>query len=596
MRKKKMKKKRIREKRILIGFILCLVFLTSCTAAEQKQNNQKEGKETAEKEQQSAKGNQEAAKGQQSAGESQEAGTKQQSAGESQETEEIKTGLPEGSLEENEIAVKRSLQCNPIVGQDENGAWQYGGDPAVLVDNDTVYLYTGRDSSSDAEVEKAIYMIREWVCYSTKDFMDWEYQGVVMSADTESIPWATGSTSAWASQVAKHYDNEAGIDKYYLYYCTWDKTSSGKMSIGVAVSESPTGPFLDKGEPLVKGTLTEPQTSNWNDIDPTVWVETDSQGEEHRYLAWGNGRFYLCELNEDMMSVKDLDGDGEITCGYSADSADVLAQGDGIVSFTEAPWLYRRKDNNGNYYGPYYLFYANGWREKMAYATTEDLLGGKWKFGRVLMMPTATSNTNHMAVFDFKDKTYFVYHNGSLPAGNGYRRAACITELHFRDDGSIEELPETAAGLGRAVWSIRQDSEKFLTHKAFLNSNADKDYPYTDIEIGCNLSDAKEDREWVITDGKADPTKAAYISIQSENKPGLYITINEDKTVTLSQDIDASEDTAKRQTFRTIKGLGNENGISLESAALPGMYLAMKDDILCLADDSEKEAITFYIE
>ena len=50
------------------------------------------------------------------------------------------------------------------------------------------------------------------------------------------------------------------------------------MSIGVAVSDSPTGPFHDKGEPLVKGTLTEPQTSNWNDIDPTVWVETDDSG------------------------------------------------------------------------------------------------------------------------------------------------------------------------------------------------------------------------------------------------------------------------------------------------------------------------------
>ena len=96
------------------------------------------------------------------------------------------------------------------------------------------------------------------------------------------------------------------------------------------------------------------------------------------YLAWGNGRFYLCELNEDMISVKDLNGDGKITCGYSAEKADILAQGDGINSFTEAPWLYRRTDENGKYYGPYYLFYANGWREKMAYATTENLLEGKW--------------------------------------------------------------------------------------------------------------------------------------------------------------------------------------------------------------------------
>lgn len=568
----------MRKKKIMISLcILCMVCQTSCGLTEKEQNNQKQEKEVEQKKEK-------------------ETETKEEIEKMKDENIEKKTELPEGSLEEDEVAIKRSLQYNPITGQDENGAWQYGGDPAVLVDNDTIYLYTGRDASSDEEVKKAIYVMREWVCYSTKDLEHWEYEGSIMKADTKSISWATGSTSAWASQVAKHYDSKKEKDQYYLYYCTWDKTSAGKMSIGVAVSDSPTGPFHDKGEPLVKGTLTEPQTSNWNDIDPTVWVETDDSGEEHRYLAWGNGRFYLCELNEDMISVKDLNGDGEITCGYSAEEADVLAQGDGINSFTEAPWLYRRTDENGKYYGPYYLFYANGWREKMAYATTENLLEGKWKFGKVFMMPTATSNTNHMAVFDFQGKTYFIYHNGSLPGGNGYRRTPCITELHFNEDGSIEAIQETASGLGGAVFSIYQ-GEEYISHKPFLNSSADNDYPYTDIELGSNLSDVEQDKEWVITAGKADTSKAAYISIQSENKPGLYITANEDKTVTLAQDIDASEDTAKKQTFRTRKGLnGKENTISFESVSQQGMYLTMKDNILCLTDGTDKEATVFSIK
>ena len=82
------------------------------------------------------------------------------------------------------------------------------------------------------------------------------------------VSWRSNDTSAWASQVIKHNG------KYYLYFCTWDKTSSGKQSIGVAVSDSPTGPFTDIGKPLIQGTLTEPQAhDHWNDIDPTVWVE-----------------------------------------------------------------------------------------------------------------------------------------------------------------------------------------------------------------------------------------------------------------------------------------------------------------------------------
>ena len=68
-------------------------------------------------------------------------------------------------------------------------------------------------------------------------------------------------------------------------------------------------------------------------------------------------------------------------------------------------------------------------------------------FGKVLMLPTATSNTNHMAVFDFGGKTYFIYHNGSLPGGNGYRRTACIAEVHFNEDGSVQPIPETATGI-----------------------------------------------------------------------------------------------------------------------------------------------------
>ena len=167
------------------------------------------------------------------------------------------------------------------------------------------------------------------------------------------------------------------------------------------MSDNPVSGFTDIGHPLVRGTDTPNESSTWNDIDPTVWIEADEQGEEHRYLCWGNGKNYICELNNDMISVKDLDGDGKITFGTDILEKEVPEE------YTEAPWIYRRQDEQGNYYGDYYLFYAYGWREQMAYATTDDLLYGEWKFGGVIMQPTATSNTNHMAVIDFKGKTYF---------------------------------------------------------------------------------------------------------------------------------------------------------------------------------------------
>ena len=260
--------------------------------------------------------------------------------------------------EKEEISVEASIKGNPVTGFDAAGNRIYGGDPAALVDDDTVYLYTGHDTSTGDS-----YVIPEWMCYSSNDMENWKYEGTILSC--KDISWAD-KNSAWAGQTIKHYNFSEGKDMYYFYFCSWDSTSEGKQSIGVAVSDNPVSGFTDIGHPLVRGTDTPNESSTWNDIDPTVWIEADEQGEEHRYLCWGNGKNYICELNNDMISVKDLDGDGKITFGTDILEKEVPEE------YTEAPWIYRRQDEQGNYYGDYYLFYAYGWREQMAYATTDD--------------------------------------------------------------------------------------------------------------------------------------------------------------------------------------------------------------------------------
>lgn len=485
-----------------------------------------------------------------------------------------------------EIVLPKDVAGNPVFTADASGRIVYGADPSVLVDGDRVYLYAGHDESSDSEVSRKIYNQKEYICYSTDDMKTWRPEGSVMKVSTDEVKWARDSSSGWAAQVAKYKD------KYYLYFCTWDKTSEGKQSIGVAVADRPTGPFKDIGAPLIKGTLTMPQNSNWDDIDPTVWIETDGKGVEHRYLAWGNSQYYVCELNEDMVSVKDLNGDGKITCGKDSKTADIINRSPS--GYTEAPWIYRRKDANGKYYGDYYLFYASGWHERMAYSTTSDLINGNWKYGKILMPPNATSNTNHMAVFDFKGKTYFAYHNGSQPGGNGYRRIPCITELHFNEDGSIQEIPETASGLTGTTSSIYTNSGSLLSHEYYVNSSNERNYPYKDVKVGAGISKEAADSKWLIMEGKADKKKGAYVSIQSENKPGLYLTANSTSSVTLAQDIDASADTAKRQTFHTVQGLAGSKGVSFESVAYPGYYLTIVNGTLALRNGADKEAATFY--
>jgi len=491
-----------------------------------------------------------------------------------------------------EIELGKCSSGNPMVS--DNQDYVYGGDPSVLVDGETVYLFTGHDTSTDEEVAKSIYNIPEYLCYSSTDMVNWTDEGVVMSM--EDVEWDSDDTSAWASQVIKHTDPADGKDKYYLYYCSWDKT--GKQCIGVAVSESATGPYEDIGQPLIRSTYTKPSTSNFNDIDPTAWVETDEDGLEHRYLAWGNGVFYVCELNEDMISVVDVNEDGKISSGKIVGEDDIITRTTGLDSYTEAPWIYRRTDSDGNYTGPYYLFFAQQWREHMAYATTDDLMSGEWSETHIIMNPTTTSNTNHMAVVDFKGKTYFIYHNGSLPAGSGFRRTACIVELKFNEDGSIDLMEESASGLDGMTNTLTcYKYSNILGHETFTNSIADSDYPYKDIAIGINLcqDNKSNDTKWVIRPGKADADRASYISIESENKPGLYITANSDGTVTLCQDTKATETSAATQTFKTVEGLADHSLISFESVSQPGMYLTVVDMVLALTDGKERNEATFII-
>ena len=124
--------------------------------------------------------------------------------------------LPVSAAEEApaEITLDKTVCSNPIGGYDADGNLIYGGDPSVLVDGDTVYLYTGHDTATTED-----YKILEWMCYSTKDLKNWNYEGVIMKADKVSITWANTGTDAWAGQVAK-YNN-----KYYFYWSNFFMTS-----------------------------------------------------------------------------------------------------------------------------------------------------------------------------------------------------------------------------------------------------------------------------------------------------------------------------------------------------------------------------------
>lgn len=481
--------------------------------------------------------------------------------------------------------LKKSNSGNPMLGFDENGDILYGGDPSVLVDGDTVYCYVGHDTSSNES-----YWMPDWRCYSSKDMKNWTYESKIMnSSDIKG----GNNHEAWAGQVAKGSDG-----KYYFYYCT--QFSDGK-GVGVGVSDSPTGPFKDVNQkPLVSNSQTPNSVHSWEDIDPTVWIETDENGVEHRYLGWGNTRFFVCELNEDMISVKDQDGNPDnLSVGYGKGNDIVIGKINDFQghSYTEAPWYYRQKDENGNYYGKYYMFFACDWREQMAYATTDDIMSNEWEFGGIIMEPSATANTNHMAVFDFKGQTYFVYHDGSLPHGSGYRRVACCEPFAINEDGTIDPIKKTATGLTGTASQITDSDGNYISHKSFVNTLLDADYPITGKALQVDFYKDGEESSWEINPGKSSK-KDEYVSIESNNKPGLYITAQDPKngviTPVLSQDVKGTTAEAESMTFRTLKGF-NGSGVTFESVRYPGYYLTSKSGVLSMTQDPSDKDATFFV-
>lgn len=288
-------------------------------------------------------------------------------------------------------------------------------DPAPMVHGDRLYIYTGHDE------EKAdFFWMQEWRIYSTEDMVNWTDHGSPLAI--EDFSW--GDDRAWAPQCIERNG------KFYFYVPLHSRLS-GTMAIGVAVGDSPTGPFKDAlGKPLADG--------SWDYIDPTVFIDDDGQA----YLYWGNPNLYYVKLNDDMISF-----DGEIKMveqtpeGFGKPKfVPMEADKKYKSTYTEGPWFYKR---NGKYY---MVYAAGGIPEHIAYSMS-DSPTGPWKYMGEIMPQTDTGSfTNHCGIIDYKGKSYFFYHTGKLPGGGGFGRSVAVEPFEYNADGSIPVIMPTDKG------------------------------------------------------------------------------------------------------------------------------------------------------
>ncbi|KAL2064248.1 hypothetical protein VTL71DRAFT_4742 [Oculimacula yallundae] len=299
----------------------------------------------------------------------------------------------------------------------------FSADPAPLVYNDRVYAFLDHDNDG-----ANTFVMTEWRLFSTADMANWQDHGSPASLKTFS--WA--NANAWAPQVIQRNG------KFYMYAPM--RHTSGQMSIGVAVSDTITGPYRDAlGKPLVQN----------NEIDPTVWIDDNGQA----YLYWGNPDLWYIKLNADMISYSGSPVKTTLTvAGFGPRTKTSATR---TTGFEEAPWVYKR---NGTYYMTYA---ANCCSEDIRYSTGPTITG-PWTYKGVIMATAGSSFTNHQAIIDFKGNSYFFYHNGALPGGGGYQRSACVERFVYNSDGTIPTIKMTTAGppqVGTLNPYVQQEAE-----------------------------------------------------------------------------------------------------------------------------------------
>src|SRR4029079_3935288 len=231
------------------------------------------------------------------------------------------------------LAPTPSRADNPIVQTN------YTADPAPMVYDGRLYVYTGHDE--DTTVNN-FFTMNEWRVYSTTDVVNWTDHGSPLRYSNFS--WAKGD--AWAGQCIPRNG------KFYYYVPMTQK--NGAMAIGVAVSNSPRGPFTDAlGKPLV--------STGTGDIDPTVFIDDDGQA----YLYWGNPNLWYVKLNTDMTSYAGSPTKTSLTtAGFGTRS-----NTDRATAYEEGPWFYKR----GSLY--YMVYPADGTPEKISYTPSSRARG-----------------------------------------------------------------------------------------------------------------------------------------------------------------------------------------------------------------------------
>ena len=304
----------------------------------------------------------------------------------------------------------------------------FHADPEILYSNKTgkYYIY----STTDGKPGWGGY---KYYVYSSADLKEWKNEGVALDAKSDQISWANGNLWAPAAVEVKQKN---GSYKYYLYFSA-RPNDNGRKQMGVAVSDSPTGPFVDLGHPLL---AKNHPGCNGQLIDVDVFIDPVSKKP---YLYWGNSFMAGAELEPSMTKIKD-------------ETVTVMTPKGGSLrdyAYREAPYVFYR---NGLYYFMWSVDDTGAANYHVAYGTSKSPLGpievAKDPIVLIQDPQHEIYGTAHNSVIQKPgtDEWYIVYHRINkdyIHFQPGVHREVCIDKMEFNADGTIKRVVPTHGGI-----------------------------------------------------------------------------------------------------------------------------------------------------
>lgn len=287
-----------------------------------------------------------------------------------------------------------------------------GADPHVAIVGREYWIYpTG--SPDPADKGRNLFY-----AYRSPDLQRWTRVGPIL--DMEAIDWVDDDGAPrhhlWAPALIE------ANGRFYFYYSVGPQNPTPSR-IGVAIGDSPAGPFTDTGKPLLSG-----GGEGFEAIDPMVFRDSKS-GDAYLYAGGSDGAtLRVFKLASNMVEIE-----REIAV-------------DQPPHFTEGAFMHERG-------GTYYLSYSHGrWNDasySVHYATAPGPLG-PWRYrGRILATNGRHKGPGHHSFVEGPGgASYIVYHRWQGVEGDGpYRgqRVIAIDRVFYAPDGSILPIASTDA-------------------------------------------------------------------------------------------------------------------------------------------------------